>query len=58
MGSRVAHTDCVKIVPIVQLNSEVALEVAYSEEDTRKLSTRNKITNLIDMWEESGDTGV
>ena len=58
MGSRVAHTDCAKMVPTVQLYSEVEPEISHSEGDTHELYSRNKITNLIEMWEDPGDKGV
>ena len=58
MGNRGAHTDCVKIIPTIQLYSQVEPEIAHSEGDTSKLSVRNKIPTLIEKWEEPGEIGV
>ena len=54
IGDMVAHTDCVKTVPTVQLYRAVDTGLAQAEGDTHKLSVSIKIITLIEKWEEQG----
>ena len=54
IGDMVAHTDCVKTVPTVQLYRAVETSLAQSKGDTHKLSVSIKIITLIEKWEEQG----
>ena len=54
IGDMVAHTDCVKTVPTVQLYRAVETDLAQSKGDTHELSVSSNITTLIEKWEGKG----
>jgi hypothetical protein len=54
IGDMVAHIDCVKTVPTVQMYRAGETDLAQSKGDTHKLSVSSNITTLIEKWEGKG----